>query len=328
MKRELAPLLVEFNRVNRLILFSVVILIVFFSYWLFFSKISGAVISRGVIKTDINRLIIQHPEGGVIEKIFIRDGAKVSKDALILKLENHVLESNLRNLTRQLSSERLRRKRLEFEIEYPKSFNISKEDYDLDDYTTQIDFELSLYNSRRKNLESQLDSINQQIASVQSEINSLEKTVQNDKVILSKNYDLKNKGFVSDIAVINVEQTLNLHLSELSKASQRLIDLKQRLPIVVNDFKNNAATELRVTNDKISELEEKIRPLENSVDKLNVKSSISGTVVNLTKLSEGSVLGAKEIIAEVVPENSSLIIETQIPPDQVVFIKKGLRWIF
>jgi multidrug resistance efflux pump len=73
----------------------------------------------------------------------------------------------------------------------------------------------------------------------------------------------------------------------------------------------------------VLEIEEKIKPTADAMQNLQVKSPVDGTVVNLFRLGVGSVLGAKEVIAEIVPSTRSLILEASLPSNQVSFVKPG-----
>jgi HlyD family type I secretion membrane fusion protein len=312
----------DITGINRSTYITLLIALISAMLWLFMAQISSAVILHGSIKVYKNNTILQHPEGGKIGKVFVTEGQVVKKDDLLIELENPNLQSSLRNLERQNFSEQLRSERLKAEMNYPNPFDYKESHLDSDQLQILLT-EKNLFDSRRKNLLSQLSSIREQIQFLNDEIISIQRTIKNDQIIIDKNKNLADKGFVSNAFIVNAEQTLNQHEAELARARQRISELSQRTNIAIDDFKKAAAGEMRATNEKMLEIEEKIKPTADAMQNLQVKSPVDGTVVNLFRLGIGSVLGAKEVIAEIVPSTRSLILEASLPSNQVSFVKPG-----
>ena len=312
----------DITGINRSTYITLLIALISAMLWLFMAQISSAVILQGSIKVYKNKTILQHPEGGKIGKVFVTEGQVVKKDDLLIELENPNLQSSLRNLERQNFSEQLRSERLKAEMNYPNPFDYKESHLDSDQLQILLT-EKNLFDSRRKNLLSQLSSIREQIQFLNDEIISIQRTIKNDQIIIDKNKNLADKGFVSNAFIVNAEQTLNQHEAELARARQRISELSQRTNVAIYEFKKAAAGEMRATNERVLELEEKIKPTADAMQNLQVKSPVDGTVVNLFRLGIGSVLGAKEVIAEIVPSTRSLILEASLPSNQVSFVKPG-----
>ena len=312
----------DITGINRSTYITLLIALISAMLWLFMAQISSAVILQGSIKIYKNKTILQHPEGGKIGKVFVTEGQVVKKDDLLIELENPNLQSSLRNLERQNFSEQLRSERLKAEMNYPQAFEYKESHLDSDQLQILLT-EKNLFDSRRKNLLSQLSSIREQIQFLNDEIISIQRTIKNDQIIIDKNKNLADKGFVSNAFIVNAEQTLNQHEAELARARQRISELSQRTNIAIDDFKKAAAGEMRATNERVLEIEEKIKPTADAMQNLQVKSPVDGTVVNLFRLGVGSVLGAKEVIAEIVPSTRALILEASLPSNQVSFVKPG-----
>jgi HlyD family secretion protein len=309
--------------ISKLTYFTLLITVLISLIWLFTAEISSAVIINGSIKVYRNRVVLQHPEGGRIAHVHVTEGQKIKTGELILELDNAQIDSNLRNLQRQSFSEHIRIERLKTEINYPSAFNPSTTDLD-EEQLGIINTEKSLYTSRQRNLASQISALKEQIEYVKEEIRSLTETVDNDLVINKKNIELAEKGFMSSLGVINSNQALNQHQADLSRAKQRISEMQQKIPVLINDFKNNAANEYRSVSERFLEIEEKLKPTEETYKNLKVFANADGTIVNLTKLGQGSVLGAKETIAEIVPKNYAIILEGNLPTEQVAFVKEGM----
>ena len=66
-----------------------------FGVWAVFSNIAGAIIATGQIELEQNRQVVQHPDGGVVEKIMVREGDSVKAGDVLIKLDANRLKSEL-----------------------------------------------------------------------------------------------------------------------------------------------------------------------------------------------------------------------------------------
>jgi len=303
---------------------SITALLIIALAWMMLAQIASAVIITGSVKVYKNRLVLQHPEGGRIDSVHVQEGDQVQEQQTILTINNPQLGSLVRGLERQIFSEKIRALRLQAETTYPNGvFNVLGGAKDAEQAAI-IKTEQDLWAARIRNLQSQEQSVRQQISHAQSEILALKRSLENDQAILNRTKDLATQGFVSPVSALNAEQTINQRQAEMSRAEQRVAELEQRLPALVEDMRNNAALELRAANERILDAEEKLRPSLQALNNLAIKAPSEGTVVNLLRLGPGAVLGAKETIAELVPTNRGLILEGSLSTDQVVFIQPGM----
>lgn len=292
--------------------------------WIFIAPLASAVIIPGSVKVFKNRLILQHTEGGRIEAVQVKEGDVVQEGDVLLSLTNPQLASVVRGLERQIYSETLRAMRLQAEMAYPNGlFGLEALPDDIEDRSI-AQTELNLFQARARNVASQELLFRQQVSHVLAEIAALRRSMANDQLILKRTRNLEAQGFVSPVNVINAEQSINQRQAELARAQQRAAELEQRLPVLVEDFRNNAALEYRQARERLLDAEEKLRPSQEALNNLMVRAPTSGIVVNLTRLGVGGVLGAKETVAELVPADRGLILEGSLPTEQVAFLTAGM----
>lgn len=294
--------------------------------WMFTAPLASAVIVTGNVKVYKNRVVLQHPEGGVIESLLVEEGDRVQSGQTLMTLTNPQLLSTVRSLERQLFSERLRVLRLQAEMAYPYAELDLQPGDDWDEEQRAIArTEQRLFDSRIRNLRTQETSVQQQIEHVQSEIVSLRRSLANDQVIVERTQELARQGFVSKVNALVSEQAIHQREADLARALQRIAELEQRLPVLQEDFRNASVAEYRAVNERILDVQERLRPAQEAVRNLKIRATTDGTIVNLTRLGPGSVLGAKETIAELVPVDRGLILEGTLSPEQVAFIEPGMQ---
>ncbi len=79
------------------------ILVAGFGLWATLTRISGAVVAPGRIEVERDRQIVQHPDGGVVAAIFVREGDLVVAGQPLLRLDGAALRSELTIVEGQLS---------------------------------------------------------------------------------------------------------------------------------------------------------------------------------------------------------------------------------
>src|SRR3954451_1807373 len=109
---------------------SAVIALVIFA-WGSVAKLSGAVIANGIVVVDGSSKKIQHPQGGVIGEILVKDGSRVSAGDLLVRLDDTqarallgIVNSQLTELfgrKARLAAERDDRNDLEFPADFTRS---------------------------------------------------------------------------------------------------------------------------------------------------------------------------------------------------------------
>ena len=70
--------------------------------WSALAEISGAVIAPGHIAVDTNAKKVQHPEGGVVAELKVREGARVKAGDLLVVLDDTVLRADLAIVSKAL----------------------------------------------------------------------------------------------------------------------------------------------------------------------------------------------------------------------------------
>ncbi len=86
-----------------------------FGAWASATSIMGAVVAPGRIEVAQNRQVVQHPDGGVVAEIAVKEGDRVTEGDLLIRLDDEQLRSDLAVIEGQLLEVLARRARLEAE---------------------------------------------------------------------------------------------------------------------------------------------------------------------------------------------------------------------
>jgi HlyD family type I secretion membrane fusion protein len=113
--------------------------------------------------------------------------------------------------------------------------------------------------------------------------------------------------------------------SEYAAARQRIADMRARIAQARNLYQSQAADELRDASAKVRDLEERLRPSQDQVERQIVRSPVDGEVMALRVSALGAVLGPREPILDVVPGQEKLVVEARIRPQDIDHVRKDAR---
>jgi HlyD family type I secretion membrane fusion protein len=311
-----------------------------FGAWAAFAPLSGAIIAPGYVKVDLNRKVVQHQEGGTVSAIRVRDGDRVKQGQELVVLDDVRIDAQLDLLRTQLDAERAKAARLEAERAYAAKPVFSAElvvRKSEPKVAEQLARELTLFRARRDALETQIAVLRRQIEETRGEIAALaeqlaaeERALKLQKEELAANQRLLDQGYVQKTRVLTLHRAVaeyearhGEHRAQLSQARQRSQELELRILSMRNGYAQSAADELKESTSRIFDLEERIRPSRDAAHRQKITAPIDGEVVGLRVFSVGAVVGPRDVLMEIVPEDKRLIVEARIRPEDINHVRSG-----
>jgi len=308
--------------------------------WMALAPLSGAVIAPGFIKVDMNRKTVQHQEGGIVSEILVRDGSRVKAGQKLLVLRDVRVDSSQDLITTQLDSELAKAARLRAEqllaatVTFPRELTERSAEARVGELIAR---ETALFEARTNALNEQTQLIRSQARETEREIEARsrqlaadERAIRLQKDELTANAALLDRGFVSKTRLIALQRSLSEYegrlgenQADLAQARQRVVELELKAASLRNNFAQQAAGELKETTAQIFDLQERLRPSVDASVRQNVTAPISGEVVDLRVTTVGAVIGPRDPILEIVPENADLIVEARIRTEDVNYVRVG-----
>ena len=159
-------------------LLALAILVLGLGIWSVRTELAGAIISQGVIEVQSNRQVIEHPDGGVVGEIFVRDGDSVTEGELMLRLDDTFLASETTIVESQLFELLARKARLEAERDGADNDALAQSLQELKSNETIGDDLLAgqqrLFNARLDTLTQQIDQLGKQKVQIENEIEGIQ----------------------------------------------------------------------------------------------------------------------------------------------------------
>jgi HlyD family secretion protein len=308
--------------------------------WAATANIEGAVVAAGTVVVDSNVKKVQHPTGGVVGEIRVRDGDKVEAGDLVMRLDETITRANLGVITSQLDELAVRQARLKAErdglamVELPEGL---AERADSPTIQEILAGERTLFNSRRSGREGQKAQLSERVNQLTEEIGGL--TAQ----AAAKAREIELVG----IELGETEKLWAQHLTPLSKLIQlrreaariegeraqiiasvaqskaKIAETRLQIIQLDQDHKTEVMKDLRDAQGKDAELSERRIAADDQLKRVDIRSPQTGIVHQLSVYTIGGVISPSEPVMLIVPEGDALVIEAKIAPQDIDHVSLG-----
>lgn len=313
-------------------LIALLILVGGFGVWAVFSNIAGAIIATGQIELEQNRQVVQHPDGGVVEAVSVREGESVKAGQVLIKLDPTRLKSELLIIEGELFEIVSRSARLEAErddetkVKFPE---ILTEAVALrSEIKGLIQGQERLFQARLNNAENTVEQlikrkgqIANQVEGIIAQQDSLVKQLALLKQELTAQEALLAKGLAQAGRVLALQREdarLQGQFGELTasvaESEGRITEIDIQILQLSTQRKEEAITQLRDLQYRVFELSEQRLALKEQLTRLDITAPVSGLVFGLTVFAERSVIRPADDLLFLVPQDRPLLITGEIDP--------------
>lgn len=309
--------------------------------WAATAKIDSASVASGVVALEGDRKIVQHLEGGIIEKIMIREGDTVKQGDTLLVLESVEAHSNLERLSngfneaRAIEARLLAEQELTSTINFPEAMLTNATPKLLEVMRAQdniLSDRLSIFSSQTEIGNFQIDQLQGQITGLEQQRNALERRLELRSNLMDRLTQGQELGVVvrNDLAekmdsLIQIEATLGETTTEISQVGVRVSEARLNLLQGRQQFLERTNIELKEVRTQLTDLGESMKIAEDTFMRSVIRAPSSGTVQNVTVTTEGSVISSGEILMEIVPQDDKLLIMARISPSDVDNVTPGQK---
>ena len=311
-----------------------------FAWWSAAAPLAATAVADGVVKSDRNRRVVQHQEGGTVREIRVRDGDHVSAGQVLILLDDPAVRAEFRKVRSMLDSELARIARLEAERDLTTSYRIPDE---LQERRAEpgvahdIERERQAFVSRRAALDAQTALLAGAMADSSREAESLRTQVSEGAAAAAKmqeevavNEALLKEHFVQKSRVNSLQRTLHEYRMRQSEAEaqiaqtrQKRAELEIRARTLRMNFAEAAHGELKASTDRVEQLRAQLEPNTDALQRQQISAPVSGRVVDLKINTIGGLIAPRQPILEIVPDDAPLIIEGRLRTDAVAQVKVG-----
>jgi HlyD family secretion protein len=312
----------------------VLVLVVGVGGWAATAVISGAVVASGSLVVDSNVKKVQHPTGGIVGELRVRDGDRVHAGDVVVRLDETVPRANLAIVTKGLGEMMARKARLESERDGLDTITFSAQvlaDAADPDRAAAMDSERKLFNLRKTarngqkaQLKERIAQLGEEIAGLTAQQNSKAKEVALIERELAGVRELWRQNLVQLTRLTALEREAarldgerGQLIAAAAQAKGKIAETALQILQIDQDIASDVAKELREVDGKIGEFVERKVAAEDQLKRTDIRAPQDGTVFQLAVHTVGGVITAGDPIMLIVPDADNLSVEVKVNPQDI-----------
>lgn len=330
------------RRIGRMGLVLVGGLTLIFGIWASLAPLASGIMATGVVVAEGERSSVQHLEGGIVKDILVEEGELVTAGQVLIRLDDVQAKAKLGSLRAEYDGYLARHSRLQAEranapnISFPQQLTAREHDPRVRDI---VQGETALFKERRTGLQTDLEMIakrralyERHIAGTEAQITSKTAQLSIIKDELSGLEELFANGYVSRTRLLKLrreaarlEGDIGEKASSMAQGEIKIIESRVEENQIKTDFRKEVTAEFREVQDRMFDLEEQMRAVEDTLTRLDIRAPKAGAVLDLQVHAENAVVLTGEPVLDIVPSGKSLIIEARVLPTDIDNVLVGAQ---
>jgi adhesin transport system membrane fusion protein len=337
------------------------VMILFFAIaiaWASWAEIDKVTVGQGKVVPSSQVQVIQNLEGGLVKQILVREGDVVVQGQQLLLIDDTRFRSDFREREQQVANLTANVLQLSASI----TSVVIKEDFDTDNWRSNVTLnygklafppilaenqpklvarQMAEYRQDLNKLRNQISVIDQQVSQKEQDLVEILARVKNlrqsynfAKKELEITQPLADEGVVPQIELLKLQRQVNDTRREMTSSELKVPVLRSAIREsmlsridTAQKFRSEQQEKLNQAQDKLSSITESTVGLEDRVNRTTVVSPVNGTVKTLYMNTVGGVIQPGMDIVEIVPAEDTLVVEAQIAPQDIAFLRPELTAI-
>jgi protease secretion system membrane fusion protein len=340
-KEGMEPVRIEESQVKRQSGKVVILGFAIFLVWAVIAPLDQGVVVLGTVVVQGSRKAVQHPSGGVVSQILVREGDEVLEGDVVLKINPLNVDANLlqadnefinalatysRLLTERLDGNSIRWERELLAIEQKAQVKEA------------MILQSALFSSRRSEYAGQRDILLRQALGLREQLQDKQKILklrESQIGAITEDAESMRKlavdGFVPRTNANNSERSsveaqigLTSLQAEMSTIRTSLASNELELSKIKSAYNRQVDTELNEAQKSKEGLRAKVLSLRFDQSLSSVRAPTGGVVVALKAHTVGGVITGGQVLMEIVPKEQKLIVQAAVPPEMIDKVSVGL----
>jgi len=311
-----------------------------FGGWAATAELSGAVVTSGTLVVESAVKKVQHPTGGVVGELLVKQGAAVEVGQVVMRLDDTVTRSTLGVVRSQLDELMAREARLLAEregadaVEMPAELTARRNEKAVN---SAVAGELKLFEARRTGRSGQRSQLRERVGQSRDEIVGLSALQQakereivhiDDELIGVTELWKKQLVPMSRLKLLEREKARlegerGQYIADIARARGKISETELQILQLDQDFLTEVLKDLRDTQGRIAELKERLTAAEDQLKRIDIRAPQAGIVHQLSVHTVGGVIAAGDTVMQIVPDSDNLVVEARVAPQDIDQIATG-----
>lgn len=313
-----------------------------FLIWALYAPLDKGVPLSGTVTVATNKKAVQHLTGGTVEAILVKEGDTVRTGDTLVRMNAVQVKANAESARVQYFSARAAQARLTAErdgsktIEFPPKLADARDDPRMLGNMAQ---QQQLFSSRRSAIQSELSSLDENIAGLVQQSKGIEESREGKsqqlkllKEQLDGLRDLANEGYVPRNRLLELERSyaqLTTAIAEdnsnIARGARQISETKLRRIQRQQEYQKEVRTQLSEAQKEADSLASRLTGLDYDLGNVLVKSPADGTVVAMNVFTHGGVIAPGFRMMDIVPSDDPLVVDGQLPVHLIDKVRPNLK---
>lgn len=340
-KEGMEPVSIEESQVKRQTGKMVLVAFAIFLVWAFTAPLDQGVFIQGTVVVQGSRKAVQHPSGGVVSQILVREGDEVLEGDVVLKINPLNVDANLLQADNEfinalatysrLLAERLDEKNIKWDSELLAMGKKPQVNEAMVLQSALFSSRRSEYTGQRDILLSQAQGLREQLRDKQiilklreSQIGAITEDAESMRKLAADGFVPRTNANNAERSSVDAQIGLTSLQAEMSTIKTSLASNELELSKIKSAYNRQVDTELNEAQKSKESLRAKVLSLRFDQSLSNVRAPTSGVVVALKAHTVGGVISGGQVLMEIVPKEQQLIVEAAVPPLMIDKVSVGM----
>lgn len=312
--------------------------------WAAWAPLNAGAFASGQVSVTGNRKAVQHRDGGIVRKLHVAEGDHVRQGQVLIELDIGDSRAVERGVAGQVYALMAQRARLVAErdklttIPRPTLFaTLEGEDATLASEAMRLQssqfeardvgraMEGGILRQRIRQLEDRRLGYQRQIASAHEQQRLIEQELTGVRSLAGQGYAPLTRVRALERTAAQLQGEQGRLQAEVSGIGEQIGETELQLAGVSTQLGVDVTEQLRQVEVQLNELEPRLQELRTQIANAVVRSPATGSIVGLAVFTTGGVVGAGQILMEVVPDHAEQVLVARVSPSDIDAVSVGLE---
>lgn len=277
---------------SRAVLWLSVLSIVLFVAWAAYAEIDQVTRATGQVIASSRSQVIQASEGGVVERMLVKEGMAVARGELLVVLDATRSEAAYLETRAKAYALRAQVARLRAEV-YGGEPQFGAE---LAAYPRLVEAQRLLFQKRQT-------------------------AIREDLAALQNNLDLAREELAMNEPLL---RTGDISVADVIRLKRMVAEVASQIVTRRNRYFQDAQADLARAEEELASVSQAVAQRKDALDRTELRAPVAGVVKNVRLTTLGAVVKPGEEVMQIVPSDDDLVVEARVRPQDVAHLKPGL----
>ncbi|WP_396431817.1 HlyD family type I secretion periplasmic adaptor subunit [Limnohabitans sp.] len=302
-----------------------------FVLWAMVAPLDEGVPSSATVAIETKRKAVQHPSGGVLKEVFVKEGQLVKEGELLMRISDSnavaMYESSrhqylsMRSVQARLLAEKTGQKTLQF---HPDLLAADSDPLVANHMRNQLD----LFASRQSALSAEMQAFEQSVQGLKAQrkgatelwtqrgvqLQLIGDELNRSRELIEQGYLTRQRGWDLERQIADLTGSRSDAAANIERLGSAIAEIQQRMKQRQQEFAKEVETQLTEVMRSVDAEQKRLTAVRLDLMRTEIRSPNEGQVVGLMTQSVGSVILAGQKIMDIVPQDERLILEAKIQP--------------